>query len=366
MTGTVIAAPDKFRGSATAPAIAEAIAGGAFDAGWGARRLPLADGGEGTLDVFGGPNRTTTVTGPLGAPVAAGWRLDGDRAVIEMAVASGLLVAGGAAHNDPVAATTRGTGELIAAAIAAGATLIVVGVGGSATTDGGAGALQVLAPAIDGEAAAGGAADTDAATDRGTGVRRPVIPAGVRILVCADVRTRFTDAATVFGPQKGADTRTVEMLTGRLERLREDYERRFGVDVGALDGSGAAGGLAGGLAAIGAEIVPGFDTLAAAAGLDDALDSAEPGDLVVTGEGRFDDTSLAGKVVGGVIARAGRRGLQALVIAGAVDRAVRRPGILPPGVTVVSLVDRFGRESAWADPAGGVRRVVAEHLRSRS
>lgn len=346
MTGTVIAAPDKFRGSATAPDIAAAIAAGAGEMGWSARRLPLADGGEGTLDVFGGANRFDSVTGPLGDPVEAGWRLDGDRAVIEMALASGLLLAGGAAGNDPVRATTRGTGELVAAAIAAGATEIMVGVGGSATTDGGAGALEVLAPP--------------------SRTALSVVPAGVRIRVCADVLTRFTDAARVFGPQKGANAETVEELTARLERLREEYLQRFGVDVDALDGSGAAGGLAGGLAAIGAEIVPGFDTLAAAAGLDDALDVADPTDaLVVTGEGRFDSTSLAGKVVGGVIARARRRGLPVLVIAGAVDRAVSQSGVLPSGVSVVSLVERFGRESAWADPVQGVRRVVAEHLRAR-
>jgi glycerate kinase len=343
VTGTVVAAPDKFRGSATAPEVASAIASAALAAGWVASEIPLADGGEGTLDVFGGANRLSTVTGPSGTPIDAGWRLDGTRAVIEMATASGLLVAGGASGNDPVRATTRGTGELIAAAIRAGATEIVVGVGGSATTDGGAGALEILAP------------------DTGT-----VVPARVRIMVCADVRTRFMDAATVFGPQKGADPDDVAALTGRLDRLRRSYQERFGVDVEVIDGSGAAGGLAGGLAAIGARIVPGFDTLAAAAGLDDALAAADPSTgLVVTGEGRFDATSLAGKVVGGVIARARRRGLPVLIVAGVVDPALQEPESLPAGVTAVSLVERFGRQAAWSEPGAGVYRAVAEYLDGR-
>ena len=156
----VLAAPDKFRGTLTAPAAAAAIAAGvrlasaemsgkAAVAGSDAvpvgpcHEVPLADGGEGTLDALGGANRTTTVTGPLGQPASAPWRIDGRRAVIEMALASGLELAGGAQGNDPMAATTRGTGELILAAIRAGARDILVGVGGSATTDGGAGALEV-------------------------------------------------------------------------------------------------------------------------------------------------------------------------------------------------------------------------------
>jgi glycerate kinase len=328
-----MAAPDKFRGTAAAPQVAAAIARAARAVGLPCRELPLADGGEGTLDVFGGANRSATVTGPLGAPVPAGWRLDGHRAVIEMAAASGLLLAGGAAGNDPVAATTRGTGELILAAVAAGATDILIGVGGSATTDGGAGALQVLAP------------------DGGPSV----LPDGVRLRVCADVRTRFLDAAAIFGPQKGADPDTVRLLTERLAELRVRYRERFGVDVQTLDRSGAAGGLSGGLAAIGAELVDGFGTLADAAGWDDALAYA---DLVITGEGRFDAQSLDGKVVGGVIERAVARGCAVLVVAGSADPAV----VVPRGVTVTALVDRFGTAAAFGDTTGCITRAVTDHL----
>lgn len=137
----LLAVPDKFRGTLSAREAAAAMAAGARSVGWLARELPLADGGEGTLDAFGGPNQVTTVTGPLGQPVDAAWRLDGDLAVIEMARASGLAVAGGREANDPVGATTRGTGDLIDGAVRAGARTLLVAVGGSAATDGGAGTL---------------------------------------------------------------------------------------------------------------------------------------------------------------------------------------------------------------------------------
>src|SRR5205823_3062176 len=149
------------------------------------RELPLADGGEGTLDALGGANRLSRVTGPLGEPVEAEWRLGHGDAVIEMARASGLTLAGGRERNDPLAATARGTGELIAAAIAAGAERILVAVGGSATTDGGLGAVEALGWE----------------------------PFRTEVEVACDVRTPFLEAARVFGPQKGADPAQVEELT---------------------------------------------------------------------------------------------------------------------------------------------------------
>ena len=254
------------------------MATGARAAGWAARELPLSDGGEGTLGSLGGPNRFDVVTGPLGQPTNAGWRLDGNRAIVEMALASGLLLAGGRSENDPLGATTRGTGELIAAAIAAGAREIIVGVGGSATTDGGLGAVEAL--------------DGMKFSEQGVVVR-----------VACDVRTRFLDAASVFAPQKGADEPAVRALAERLERLADEYASRYGIDVRPLAGGGAAGGLGGGLAALGAELVPGFDLVASARDLDAALGEA---DAVATGEGRLDQTSLEGKTVGGVVERAAR------------------------------------------------------------
>src|SRR5689334_6572066 len=141
----LLAAPDKFRGTLTAREAAAAIAAGAARAGWTAVELPLADGGEGTLDVLGGGNRRTTVTGPLGEPVEAAWRLEEDgTALIEAAQACGLTLVGGPDRNDPLAATSRGVGELIAAAVAEGAARIVVTVGGVASTDGGASAAEAV------------------------------------------------------------------------------------------------------------------------------------------------------------------------------------------------------------------------------
>ncbi|MGH9138028.1 MAG: glycerate kinase, partial [Acidimicrobiales bacterium] len=192
-----MAAPDTFRGTAAARDVAAAIGRAAWETGWDCDEVPLADGGEGTLDALGGPNRTTTVTGPLGDAVDARWRLDGRRAVVEMARASGLELLGGSDGNDPVAASTYGTGELIGAAVDAGARRVLVGVGGSASTDGGLGALRALHP--------------------------PARLRGIELTVACDVRTRFVDAADVFAPQKGATSAQVELLRRRLERLAQVY-----------------------------------------------------------------------------------------------------------------------------------------------
>ena len=330
---TLLAAPDKFRGSASAPEIAAAVAAGAEAAGWACIQLPLADGGEGTLDAFGGANRTTTVTGPLGAPVDASWRLGEDGvAVVESARASGLVLAGGAEANDPVRATSRGTGELVAAALAAGARRVIVSLGGSATTDGGFDAVEVL--------------EAFAPLDGRDG--RP------EVLVACDVRTPFRAAAAVFGPQKGASPDEVVELTGRLDRLAAHYRKRYGVDLDTVTGSGAAGGLGGGLAALGARLVPGFEIVAAHAGLDAAIRAA---DAVVTGEGRLDAESFHGKVVGGVLERAEQHGVPVLVVAGVVadEVAGRAPS--------VSLLEQFGSEASWGDPLGCVTRAVADRIR---
>jgi glycerate 2-kinase len=332
MTGRhVLAAPDKFRGSASAPEVAAAIAAGARRAGWSCTQLPLAHGGEGTLEALGGAHRSTTVSGPLGRPVEAPWRLDDDRvAVIEMARASGLQLAGGKEGNDPLAASTRGTGELIAAALDAGARRVVVGVGGSATTDGGRGAVDVLAGY--GPFGTSGAAE---------------------VLVACDVRTAFVDAARCFAPQKGASPEQVLELTLRLEDLQDRYRRQWGVDLGSLDGAGAAGGLAGGLVALGARLVPGFELIAAQAGLDAALATA---DVVITSEGLLDQGSFDGKVVGGVVAAAAARDVPYLAVVGGIDPAVTAR------VPAVGLLDRFGAERAWADPLGCIEDAVRGRL----
>ncbi len=323
----VLAAPDKFRGTATAPEVAAAVARAVVAAGGTADEAPLADGGEGTLEALGGANRTMTVSGPLGDPVEAVWRLDRRAAVIEMARASGLDVVGGPEGNDAIAASTYGTGELIAAAVERGAREIVVAVGGSATTDGGLGALRALEPS--------------------QRLR------GIDVRVACDVRLPFVDAAEVYGPQKGASPAQVELLRRRLERLAQIYEEEYGVDVTGLVGGGAAGGLAGGLAAVGAHLEPGFDLVADAVDLDERMESC---DLVVTGEGFLDEQSFDGKVVGGVVTLAAALGVPVLVVAGDVMDP------LPLQTEAVSLTERFGGERSRLDTLACIEAVVRDHL----
>lgn len=326
----VVAAPDKFKGTATAREIAAAIGRAVRAAGGTCDEVPMADGGDGFLDAFGGPNRRTVVSGPLGDPVEAGWRLSKGQAVIEMARASGLALVGRPDANDAVAATTMGTGELIAAAVEAGARRILIGVGGSATTDGGLGALRALYPH--------------------QRLR------GVDLVVACDVRATFVEDAIEFAPQKGATPSQVELLRRRLQRLAQVYEHDYGVDVRQIEGGGAAGGLAGGLAAIGARLVPGFDLVADELDLDHHLEGA---DLAVTGEGFLDAESFDGKVVGGVVGLAAALGVPVLAVVGEVfDGADER-------VTTISLTDHFGRDRSLADPAGCVEDAVAAWLADR-
>jgi len=323
----VVAAPDKFRGTATAAEAASAIAEAVESLGHTCDQVPMADGGEGTLEALGGPNRVTTVTGPLGRPVDAPWRYERHRAVIEMARASGLVLAGGAEANDPVGSSTTGTGELIAHALESGARHIVVGVGGSASTDGGLGALRALYP-----------------------LQRL---RGVELVVACDVRTTFVDAATVFSPQKGATPSQVRLLTRRLERLADVYLHDHGVDVRDLSGSGAAGGLAGGLAAVGARLEAGFEVVADELSLFDRLEGA---DLVITGEGFLDAESFDGKTVGGVAALAAELGIRCLAVAGrCYDGADAR-------IESYSLVDVCGESRAMTETTACIAEVVVAAL----
>lgn len=316
MTRRLLACPDKLRGTLTAREAAAAIAAGAAEAGWDALELPLADGGEGTLEALGGGNRTARVSGPLGEPVDAEWRLADGEAVVEAARACGLVLAGGAAGNDPLRATSRGVGELVAAALDAGAERVVVAAGGVASTDGGLGATEVL---------------------------RSRLPLRVSLEVACDVQARFLEAVDVYAPQKGATPVQMELLRERLAAL----------DVPDLLGAGAAGGLAGGLAALGARLRPGFDLVAERVRLDEHIAEAE---LVVTAEGLLDATSFTGKVVGGVLARAARAGVPALAVAGEVA------GPVPPPARALSLVELHGRERALAEPAACLAEAVAAFL----
>lgn len=326
----IVVAPDKFKGTATARQLTDALGSALRAAGHEVVAIPLADGGEGFLDVFGGPNRTTVVDGHLGDEVEAAWRLDRGTAVIEMARASGLTLVGGAEMNDPIAASTYGLGELISVAVESGARRVLVGVGGSATTDGGLGALRAVHP--------------------------PQRLRGVEIVVACDVRTRFVDAAAIFAPQKGATRAQVELLRRRLERLAQVFMSETGIDVLELEGGGAAGGLAGGLATIGARLVSGFELVAEEIGLDQLIEGA---DLVITGEGFLDEESFDGKVVGGVAALAAELGVPCLALVGEVVDPLPE---LPGGLRVISLSDRFGTERAMADPCACASELVLDAL----
>ncbi len=327
----VVAAPDKLRGTASAAAVAAAVDRAATAVGWSCDQAPLADGGEGTLDALGGANRTTRVTGPLGDPVEARWRLDGSTAVIEVAEAAGLVLVGGAEGNDPVAASTAGVGQLIVAALDVGATRVVVGVGGTASTDGGLAALRALHP---------------------LGRLK-----GIDLVVGCDVRTAFLDCADVFGPQKGATPAQVKLLGRRLDRLAQVYAAEHGVDVTTIVGAGAGGGLAGGLAAAGATLVGGFELVADELELDHRIEGA---DLVITAEGFLDEQSFEGKVVGGVAGLAANAGVAVVAIVGEVFDGVE------DRIEAVSLVDRFGEERARTDTLACIELVTTELLTTRA
>jgi glycerate 2-kinase len=279
--------PDSFKGTFSAREVSAAIGAGVREAGGEAIELPMADGGEGTLDALlagGGERRTATVPGPLGDPVEADYGLldSGAVGVVEMAQASGLTLVP-EKRRDAWAASTRGTGELIAAATRDGAERILVSVGGSATTDGGAGALAALAE---------------------SGVEVPPLT------VLCDVDTPFERAAVVFGPQKGADPAMVERLTGRLDDLASTLPR----DPRGVPMTGCAGGLSGGLWAVhDAELVSGADYLLDLLGFDRLLAEA---DLAITGEGRLDAQSMAGKVVGVVAGRCRAAGVPCFAVVG--------------------------------------------------
>jgi glycerate 2-kinase len=286
VTFPALVAPDSFKGTFSAHEVAAAIASGLRAAGRDAVEFPVADGGEGTMDVLvgalGGERRTVTASDPLGRPVEASFALlpDGS-AVVETAQASGLGRVG-EDERDPWAASTRGTGELIAAAAEAGAERVIVTVGGSATTDGGAGAVEALDEA---------------------GVR-------VELGVLVDVRTPFEQAARVFGPQKGADA----PMVGRLERRLDDLAARFRRDPRGEPMTGAAGGLSGGLwAQQGARLVPGAAYVLDAIGFDARMRAAA---FVVTGEGRLDEQTLEGKIVREVATRCRQGGVACHAVVG--------------------------------------------------
>jgi glycerate kinase len=290
------------------------------------------------------------VRGPLGGPVDADWLLvpgglprrllegpagdlvereAGPIAVIESARAAGRELLAAPTGDEPVRAGTEGVGDLISVAVEEGARCVLIGAGGTATTDGGWGALSAI----------------------GT----KACLRGARLVVACDVSTRFRSAAGTFAPQKGATPSQVRALRTRLDGLAVRYRLSYGVDVDRLVGAGAGGGLAGGLAALGARLVGGFALIAALLDLDRRARAA---DLLLTGEGRVDTTSFDGKVVGGVLEAAG--GMPpALCVAGEIEVGIERFWAWRPGpVDAVSLASLLGAARARRCPADAVCDVV--------
>ena len=324
-------APDKFRGTASASDVAQSMSAVLLSAGYQVETFPMSDGGEGLLEVFDGSLKKVLVTSATGKRISASYKMHGDTAIVEMATAAGLALVGGALNYDPMAATTRGVGELIKAAVFAGAKRVIVGCGGSATTDGGLGAIEALEPVVRLK--------------------------GTELVVACDVETLFRNAAREFAPQKGATPAQVALLSLRLEALERQYRSRFGVDVSSLKGGGAAGGLAGGLAAIGGRLVSGFEVVAEANGIYEALEGAS---LIVTGEGYLDAQSYRGKVVGHVTSIASDHSIPLLVIVGDCDQEV----LAQRGDTskIFSLVAQVGEELAFESTLDSVKEVLKSAL----
>jgi glycerate kinase len=328
----LVAAPDKFRGTATAHEAAGAIVAAATSRGWTSVAAPMSDGGEGFVEVLGGDVRTAVVAGPLGAPTRARWSMRDDRtAIIESAAAAGRALLPAPVGDESLIASTFGVGELIAIAQRAGAARVVVGVGGTATTDGGRGCVEALAK-------------------QGVTIDVPLVAA-------CDVWVRFDEAPSRFGPQKGVTAAQLPMLERRLAATAEWYRDQFGVEVTTVAGAGAGGGLAGGLVALGATVVSGASFVADAIDLAGAVCGA---DLVVTGEGALDAGTLEGKVVRTVLDVG--RSIAALVLAGRVDddagRALR--GSRDGSLEIAVLPEGARRHTAEA-----IQGVVAAHLDRR-
>jgi glycerate kinase len=306
-----LVAPDSFKGTMAAATVAAALGRGLRDGGREAVELPIGDGGEGTMDALGGEVFSAPVSDPLGRPVDARFAQAGRQAIIEAAEASGIRLVK-ESERDAFAASTRGTGELIAAAVEAGARSVLVAVGGSATTDGGAGALEALDEAG--------------------------VPQDFPITVLCDVRTAWEDAPRVFGPQKGADARTVKRLERRLDKLASSAPR----DPRGVPMTGCAGGLSGGLWAFrGAKLVPGAAYVLDAIGFDDAMRACR---FVVTGEGRLDAQTLEGKACAEVATRARQGGVACHAVVGANELDPFRARVLDFG-----LILEAGDEAALED-----------------
>ena len=353
-TSVVLVAPAAFKGTLGPRQVADAISAGARRALPGAAVLqcPISDGGDGLLDAVlppGSLREHLRVTGPLGEPVSGelGW-IDPETAIFESATACGIALLQ-PDQLDPLRATTRGVGEMVWEAVERGARTVVVGLGGSATVDGGTGAARGLGWSLrDASGAAlpegGGSLAQLAVLDGGWGLE-------ARVVALADVTTALVGpqgAAPVFGPQKGAGAEGVKLLSRGLQRLGDLMARHGRADLGTLPGGGAAGGLGAGLAFFAkAQLLPGAEWVLSRVGFDAALAKAQ---LVITGEGSFDRTSLVGKASGEVVRRAQAAKKKVAVIAGRVEgliglHALDGEGKLLDAPGIAALAERAVRQA---------------------
>ncbi len=327
----IAVAPNAFRGSLTALQAVDAITGGLRRSALKDPQIlpmPLADGGDGTLDILinglGGERMTISVTGPNGLPVQAMMGLlgDGQTAMIEMARASGVELVPRPLRN-PLIATTYGTGELMRAALQHGCRRFVIGIGGSATVDGAAGCMQALGARLldkSGTEIPRGAGGLAQLAHIDTDSLKPLRDQGIDITVLCDVTNPLigpNGAARIFGPQKGADSAMVETLEVNLTHFAEVIRRDLGIDVTTIPGGGAAGGFGAGFVAfLGAKLAPGGPTLISLLGYDRQLADV---DLIITGEGKLDSQTGGGKAVQSIAEVANRAGVPVIAFAGTLE-----------------------------------------------
>ncbi len=369
----IVIAPQSFKGSTSAFDVARAMEKGVLrvvpDAG--TVLVPVADGGDGTLETLveatGGEVRSATVTGPVGKPVTAEWGAlgDGQTAVVEMARTSGLALLS-LAERDPLHATTHGLGEVVREALDAGFRSFIVGIGGSATNDGGTGMAQALGVRLLDEAGRdlppGGAALAYLRRIDMSGLDERA--AGARFSVACDVSNPLTGpegASAVYGPQKGATPGHVEQLDAALGNFAQVVERDIGISIEAVPGSGAAGGLGGGMMAfLGGSLRSGVDIVLDHVGLDEQLEGAH---LVITGEGQIDFQTVYNKAPVGVARRAKQRGIPVLAVCGSLGEgfeAVHAEGI----DAVASILSApMTLDEASARAPGLIADAVAEAMR---
>lgn len=349
----ILLVPDSFKGTLSSRQVCQVMAGQLrrFFPQAQVKSIPVADGGEGSVEAFlaaaGGERRMLTVTGPFGEPVEAFYGIlgDGRTAVIEMAACAGLPLAEG--RLNPERATTYGVGELLLAAKEAGCTKAILGLGGSCTNDGGAGAAAALGAKFtraDGTAfvPTGGTLGEIAALDVS-----PVAQAlqGMELTAMCDIDNPLygeAGAAAVFAPQKGADAAMVARLDAGLRHLGQVSARCLGRDFSHLPGAGAAGGLGFGMAAFcGAQLRMGIDAVLDAVGFDSLL----PGtDVVFTGEGKIDSQSARGKVVSGVAARCRKAGVPVVAVVGQIGQGFEE--MYQQGLTAVFSINRAAQPFA--------------------